>query len=316
MDFEKGQAQTPMPRRLPPHFIDLVQDALLKSFWTKKALRRFLRRSHIAEGFVAQLSDGDTKREWLDELFPKLEATDRGQALIQQMAQALGDQLTFPDLENWEDSSDKIRGAKAAVAALRQYLEQKVEEKINEKKSAENREAAGEQRLRAARSQSDLAKLKDRLDELCGQLGTQQGGYAFQDWFYDLMDYCEIDNRRPYVSARRQIDGSITVDGTTYLVELKFTSNQADAPDIDSLAKKVNDKADNTMGIAVSMAGFTSVAVETASFARSPLLLLDHSHLYMVLGRIVLFPDVVRRVRRHSSQEGRAYLAVTDFGGR
>src|SRR6266849_2832221 len=94
---------------LSPHFIDLVQDALLKSFWTKKALRNFLRRCHIAEKFLSQLSHEETKREWLDQLFPKLEDTDRGQALIQQMARSLADQTTFPDLENWENSTEKIR---------------------------------------------------------------------------------------------------------------------------------------------------------------------------------------------------------------
>ena len=130
------------------------------------------------------------------------------------------------------------------------------------------------------------------------------------------MDYFEVDNRRPYVVDGRQIDGSITIDGTTYLVELKFTAGQAEAPNIDSLLKKVNDKADNTMGIMVSMSGYSSVAIQEASFSRSPLLLLDHSHLYMILGGIMSFPDTMRRIRRHSSQEGKAFLPVNEFGGR
>lgn len=305
-----------MPTGLPSHFIDLVYDALLKSYWRKEALRRFLRRSHIAESFLAQLSPDESKREWLDRLFPKLEATDRGQAIIQQIARSLADQTTFPDLENWEDSDEKIRAAKSAVAALRDYLDRKQEEQQNKKEIERRRQAAEEERLQKVRSQADLSKLKDRLDALCGQLGTQQGGYAFQDWFYDLMDYFEVENRRPYMVAGRQIDGSVTIDGTTYLVELKFTASQSDAPDIDSLLKKVNDKADNTMGLFLSMPGFSSVAISEASFSRSPLLLVDHSHIYMVLGGSFSFPDLVRRIRRHSSQEGKAYLPVNEFGGR
>jgi hypothetical protein len=299
-----------------PHFVDLVQDALLKSFWTKKALKNFLRRCHIAEKFLSGLAHEETKREWLDRLFSKLEETDRGQALIQQIARALADQTTFPDLENWEDSSEKIRSAKIAVEALKNYLNRKDDERDQEKQAERKRQLAEEQRLRAVRSQTDLAKLKERLDALCSKLGTQEGGYAFQDWFYDSMDFFEVDNRRPYVVDGRQIDGSITIDGTTYLVELKFAATQADAPDIDSLLKKVNDKADNTMGIMVSMAGFSSVATQEASFSRSPLLLIEHSHLYMVLGGIISFADCIRRIRRHSSQEGKAFLPVSEFGGR
>jgi len=70
------------------------------------------------------------------------------------------------------------------------------------------------------------------------------------------------------------------------------------------------------MGIMVAMSGYSSVAIQQASFARSPLLLFDYSHLYnMVLAGIETFADVVRRVRRHSSQTGNAYLSVQDFGG-
>jgi hypothetical protein len=38
----------------------------------------------------------------------------------------------------------------------------------------------------------------------------------------------------PYVTQGRQIDGSITIDGTTYLVELKFEREQTGAGEIDS----------------------------------------------------------------------------------
>ena len=209
-----------------------------------------------------------------------------------------------------------IRAAKAAVSALRDYLNRKDDERRGEEEAARKRKSSEEERLKNLRSQMDLVKLKDKLEGLCIQLGTQEGGYAFEKWFYELMDYFEVDYRRPYKVAGRQIDGSVTIDGTTYLAELKFTATQSDAPDVDSLLKKVNDKADNTMGLMISMSGFSSVAIREASFARSPLLLLDFNHLYMVLGGLTPFAEVVRRVRRHSSQEGKAYLSVSEFGGR
>jgi hypothetical protein len=302
--------------RLPPHFIQLIYDALLKSFWRKKALRAFLRRSGIPTTLLSDLPESETKQEWLDRLFPSLEQTEKGQAVLQQMAMSLTEQVAFPDLDNWEDSAEKTRQARAAVDALKTYLSERAEERQSQQEGERLRRAAAEVQTRTVRSQADLAKLRERLDNLCSQLGTQRGGYTFQDWFYDLMDYAEVDNRRPYMDRGRQIDGSITVDGTTYLVELKFTCNQADAPDVDSLLSKVNTKADNTMGIMVSMSGYSAVAVQQASFARTPLLLLDHSHLYMVLGGIKTFPDLVRRVRRHSSQTGTALLPTQDFGGR
>lgn len=77
--------------------------------------------------------------------------------------------------------------------------------------------------------------------------------------------------------------------------------------------EKITSKADNTMGIMVSISGYSSVAKNEASGDRTPLLLLDHSHLYLVLGGIMGFADVVDRIRRHASQTSEAYLAADKF---
>jgi hypothetical protein len=178
-----------MVAKLIPHFVELVYDALLKSFWRKKALRNFLRRSHISEKFLSQLSEDETKRDWLDRLFRHLEETETGQAAIENMARSLAEQTSFPDLDNWEDSSQKIQSATAAVAALREYLRAKEQEREDEREAAERRKRAADLQEKKVRSQTDLLKLRERLDSLVPCLCTQQGGYDFQVWFYDLMDF-------------------------------------------------------------------------------------------------------------------------------
>ena len=54
-----------MSNELPSHFIDLVHDALLKSFWRKTALLNFLRRHKISENFLASWQETETKRLFL-----------------------------------------------------------------------------------------------------------------------------------------------------------------------------------------------------------------------------------------------------------
>jgi hypothetical protein len=123
-----------------------------------------------------------------------------------------------------------------------------------------------------------------------------------------------MTHRRPYVTGGRQIDGSVTVEGTTYLTELKFTKEQAGAPDVDTFLAKVNDKADNTMGIMVSMSGYSATAIQQASGRKTPLILMDYSHVYLVLGGTWALPEVVCRLRRHASQTGNTFLPPSDFG--
>jgi hypothetical protein len=303
-----------MSNDLPSHFIDLVQDAVLKSFWRKNALLNFLRRHKISENFLATWQETETKRIFVARLLPKLEAHEKGSQILKQMAVSLADQVKFPDLEGWEDTKEKVQAAKEAVQAIRQYLEIHKLKAEEIKAREETKKIAQEQLKKSIANRQTLEGLSDRLKELSKQLGTQGAGYEFQNWFYDLVVFFEMTHRRPYVTGGRQIDGSLTVEGTTYLTELKFTKDQASAPDVDTFLAKVNDKADNTMGIMVSMSGYSATAIQQASGRKTPLILMDYSHVYLVLGGTWALPEVVCRLRRHASQTGNAFLPPSDFG--
>lgn len=304
-----------MKTQLTPYYISLVYDACLKSFWRKHALSKFLRQCGVSESFLSGLAQGESKRDFLDRLFTELPKNDRGRSGLLRIAVCLMDQRTFPDLDNWEDSAQKIKAAHDAVSRLSVYHSQQQDELQSEEDKQKAREAFRKRQAEVTSSQQSLHKLNERLTSLGKRLGAQQAGYDFQDWFYDLLDFSEIENRKPYIHAGRQIDGSLTLAGTTYLVELKFTTEQAGAPDVDTFYKKVTSKADNTMGVMLSISGYSTVARKEASGEKTPLLLLDHSHLYLVLGGIMGFGEVVERIRRHASQTGEAYLSAQEFTG-
>lgn len=300
---------------ITPHLVTLTHEAALKSFWRREALRKFLRNCQISEGHLATWTAEESKRDFLDRTFASLQRSEKGKTAIGLMAVALCEQTTFPDLRNWEDSDIKLAAAKLAITELKSLIKQQDEQVRNEREIKAAKEKARTERAAVQRERLDLGKLQQRVADLRPEMGTSPGGYAFQDWFYDLLDFSEIENRRPYVASGRQIDGSVTLDGTTYLVELKFTESQAGAPDIDIFRSKIESKADNTMGIFVSMAGYSSVAIDGASGKKTTMLLLDASHIYMVLTGSMSLAEVVRRVRRHASQTGESHLPVALFSG-
>jgi len=303
--------------KLSSYIIQLTQDACLKSFWYKRALKSFLRRHHISDSALAALA-GETKRDFLYRLFDRLveRRDNKGHKLVLTMARDLASQTAFPDLKNVEDSEHKVADAKEAVRLLGNEIKKLDTSLEDEKERQERRREAAERRAQALRAAKTLDSLKARFEEDVAPLvGTQDGGYAFEKWFYDLVDFFEIDCRRPYKDPDgRQIDGAITLDGTTFLVELKFKASKADASDVDSLKAKVEAKADNTMGVMLAMSSYSSVAIRGASGRRSTLLLLDHEHLYHVLGSVMNLDELILRVKRHASQTGQAYLPVRDFG--
>lgn len=304
-----------MAAKITPRLVELTYEAALKSYWRKNALRKFLRGSHVSEGFLSTWSEPETKREFLDRMFLKLQESDKGKAVIFSMARNLSEQTTFPDLRNWEDSDQKIQQANKAIQELKSYLRKQNEEIKDEREKAEAIRRAKEEREKIQRAQTDRGKLQQEIDSMYAKIGTQEGGYEFERWFYKLLDFCEITNRKPYKIDGRQIDGSLTLEGTTYLVELKFTKDQSGATDIDTLKAKVNKMADNTMGIMVSMPGYSSIAISDASGSKTTILLLDASHLYLFLSGAMGFADVVSRIRRHASQTGEAFLPINKFSG-
>lgn len=231
-----------MKTRLTPYYIELVYDACLKSFWRKKALSTFLRNCGVSQTFIATWGPDETKRDFLDRLFLELPKSDGGQQGLLRLAVCLTEQRTFPDLMNWEDSAQKIKTAHDAIQKLKLYHDQQDEEI----QTAEERQKARQEFLKrqadVTRSQQTLQKLTERLNELGQHLGAQQAGYDFQPWFYDPLDFSEIPNRRPYIHDGRQIDGSLTWNGTTYLVELKFSHAPTDPPAVGDFFKKVTTK--------------------------------------------------------------------------
>ena len=128
-----------MAAKFTPQLLALAYEAALKSFWRRSALRKFLRASHVADSFLATWAEDESKRQFLDRVFDKLQKDDRGKAVIYDMARSLSEQTTFPDLRNWEDSDKKIQDADKAVRELKTYLEQQAAEIRSEKEREEIR---------------------------------------------------------------------------------------------------------------------------------------------------------------------------------
>ena len=269
-------------------FIELTQDAILKSFWYKPSLRLFLQQHKIKDLVLAQWHADQTKRDFVTWLWPQLVKSDRGHDAILDMARSLADMRHFPDLERKEDTKIRIPEARQAVARLKEQVE-KIDETIRETTEAKNRRktALEAMSVRLAALQS-IEKLQNQLEDLTPKLGTQGGGYGFERWFYDLAIYFELDARTGYKAEGRQVDGAITVEGTTFLLETKFTNEPVGSPDIDTFMAKIESKADNTMGLLVSISGFNDGAKQAASKQKTPMLLLDYSHIYNLILRGVM----------------------------
>ncbi|MGL4594241.1 MAG: restriction endonuclease [Thermoguttaceae bacterium] len=306
-----------MNQKLSSALIELIRDACWKAFWRHNALKMFLQQHAISANVLSTWDISETKKEFIDRLFSELLGliNNSGHKIILNMGFSLAEMNHFPDLENQEDSTNKIKAATDAVARLKQEIDKINHNKETGIKRAFDRKREQDNLEKIQSKNSSFESLKKRLDQLASNIGTQQAGYDFEKWFYDLATFSEIQARPPYKDTNgRQIDGSITLDGTTFLIEAKFQQNPAKADDVDSFFAKIERKADNTMGIMIAMSGFDEGAKRAASKDRTTLLLMDHSHLYsLVLNKAMTLAEVVNRIKRHASQSGESYLDVKNF---
>ncbi|MBP6782155.1 MAG: restriction endonuclease [Verrucomicrobiales bacterium] len=303
-----------MNKKLSPAFVELTQDALLKAIWFKGSLRMFLIQHQISESILAQWQADQSKRDFINWLWPRLVKDEKGQNAILAMARSLAEMRHFPDLERKEDTKERIPEAVEAINRLRVVVSA-VNETISETKAAEKRrQTAREQTSQLLAAMQSLEKLQSDLNALTPKIGTQPGGYEFEKWLYDLAIFFELDARPGYKAAGRQIDGAITIEGTTFLLEAKLVNAPIGSPDIDIFMAKIESKADNTMGLFVSLSGFNEGAKLAASKQRTPMLLLDSGHIFTLIMRgIMTLPQVVSRIKRHAHQTGSSYLSAADF---
>jgi hypothetical protein len=191
-----------MKTRLTPFYVNLVYDACLKSFWRKKALSKFLRQCGIAESFMSSWVPEESKRDFLDRLFAELPKNDRGRAGLVRMAAFLMEQETFPDLQGWEDSVQKIKAAREAISNLRDCHSKQEDELQSEEEKLKARQGFAKRQQEITRSQQTLQKLNDRLNELGKALGSQEAGYKHQILHHPSFDFSDGN---PYHSARVKV---------------------------------------------------------------------------------------------------------------
>jgi hypothetical protein len=106
------------------------------------------------------------------------------------------EQRTFPDLQNWEDSAQKIKEAHDAVSNLRIYHDRQEAEIQSEEEKAKAQEIFRKRQEEVSRSQRTLQKLSDELNELGKKLGTQKAGYEFHSWFFTSPQQIYVHNCR------------------------------------------------------------------------------------------------------------------------
>lgn len=143
----------------------------------------------------------------------------------------------------------------------------------------------------------------------------QGRGYRLEEMLKQLFELFDLDPKASFKIEGEQIDGAFTFDSVDYLFEAKWQNELVRANALDLLASKVQRKLDNTLGLFLSINGFSPEGISAHSSGRKVLLLMDGSDIMAVLDGRIELPELLKRKRRHAAQTGEIYMRYQDMLG-
>ena len=292
-----------------------MKEALSVIYWFKSDLRSFLAQVLDDPGLLAPYDwEANYKRAIVSELIGYMaERQPKYRAELVRLIEEVCDLTDFTHLHRAEDGKAKEMAARTAVEALRRQAAghfELVEEARQRRQHREETRQADEGRKAMA---DRLDALRNSYLELAigEHLTPQQRGFALEPFLRELFDLFDLDPKASFRIEGEQVDGAFTFESTDYLLSAKWQKEPVGIEDLDAFKGKVDRKLENTLGLFVSIAGFSPTAVEKHRAARPAMFLMDGLDLMAVLeGRIDLV-ELLRRKRRHASQTGEPLLPVS-----
>ena len=214
----------------------------------------------------------------------------------------------FSHLERLEDGKTKAAAARAAVGALRKLAHAHSSIVDEQKKVEERRQKDHQELLRNTAVRERLEKLNEEYMPLLTDLNHQRRGYRLEKILREIFELFDLDPRASFKIEGEQIDGAFTFEGTDYLFEGKWQEAAVTAADLDVLAGKLSRKLDNTLGLFLSVNGFSEDGVKAHSSGRRLMILMDGSDLTTILEGRIDFVQMLLRKRREASQTGNIYF--------
>jgi hypothetical protein len=304
-----------MPARaMAPAALHALKQALTDVYWYKSDLRSFLTATLSKPDLLSAVNWDDYKRNIVGSLVDRLARNqDLFLADLVRLMTEVARIEDYSHLERLEDGKDKATKARKAVQALRKYVGAPAEADAEDAKVEQRRRAAFDSLVRKTAVQDKLRELTKEYYLLLGSSEPQRRGYRLEKILGELFALFDLDPKASFKVSGEQVDGAFTFQSTDFLLEAKWQKELVNAVDLDSLAGKLTRKLENTLGLYLSVNGFSEDGVRQHSSGRRLMILMDGSDLMAVLEARIDLIQLLLRKRRHASQTGNIYLRIHEL---
>jgi len=293
-------------KKINPAIYNPLIQALSTIYWYKKDLKTFLYSCFDEEHLtiLSKLDFDDKKYNIASKLVNLLIRNENTyQEEVIKLIKAVLSIKSFNHFDHLEDGLKFKDAALKNVAILRKEFGGYVEEEysMTEKTSANISR-------KLIDFKTKLYDLYTNYIELTRLDNPQQRGYLFEVFLNDLFNLFDIDSKGAFKIKDEQIDGAFSLDGTEYLIEAKWQKEPIKLSNIYEFQGKVKTKLDNTLGLYISVNGYSDFDKNTSKI--SNIILCDSMDLINVLDNRIDFAELIKRKKQEASRTGNILFRV------
>lgn len=139
----------------------------------------------------------------------------------------------------------------------------------------------------------------------------QSAGRAFERVLTDMFTAFDLAPREPFQIVGEQIDGSFVLAGITHLVEAKWEKSPIGSDELIKFHGKLAGRPPGTVGLFISLSGYTKTAPTTIVRGRDLLFVMwDSFHLKPVLDGKESLRELLGGATRLLAEEANPYVSA------
>jgi hypothetical protein len=296
-----------------------LKEALCSVYWYKSDLRGFLQQCLGSPGVLNNFNWENYKRQIASDIVDYLVANpERHIGDLTKLCVELCRITDFSHLKQLDDGLQKAERARTAVFQLNQLVEPHQDAHKDQDEIKERQEAAAKKLRDNAAVRQELEVIRIRYMALVGSDSAQTRGFDLERVMYELFGLFDLDPKASFRNLGEQVDGAFSLDGTEYLFEAKWQKELVNKADLVAFSDKVRTKLENTLGVFLSINGFSQDGVQAHQAGGASIILMDGSDLMAVLEERIDFTSLLLRKKRHAAQTGeiyRSYYQMVAAGG-
>jgi len=299
-----------MAKQLSPTGVMALKEALCSVYWYKSDLRGFLNLCLSNPALLNNFNWENYKRQIASDIIDFL-ASNPSSHLgdLTKICYELCKLTDFSHLKQLDDGPAKVEKARSAVNQLRQLIEPHQEIKREQDEIKRRQEAAAQKLRENIAVRQKLEAIKAKYMALISSSDPQGRGFELERIMYEVFELFDLDPKASFKNLGEQLDGAFTLDGTEYLFEAKWHKELVNKASLAAFSDKVRTKLENTLGVFLSINGFSQDGVAAHQAGGASIILMDGGDLMAVLEERIDFVSLLLRKKRHAAQTGNIYFS-------